>query len=43
MISVQDTAETVTTDLDMRTRRMEMEDMVTVTNVTLTSVLRGLG
>ena len=46
MMSVQDTAETVIIDLDMRTRRMEagleMEDMVTVTNVALTSVLRGL-
>ena len=45
MMSVQDTAETVT-DLDTRTRRMEdiedMEDMVTGANVALTSVLRGL-
>ena len=43
MMSVQDTAEIVTS-LVTNTRRTEddMEDMVTLANVALTSILRGL-
>ena len=43
MMSIQDTAEIVTS-LVTSTRRTEddMEDMVTLANVALTSILRGL-